>query len=84
MRKDQRMSPLTTIIACIAGLGFLYFLSTGPTSRIFGGNAPQWLKKFYAPLTWIYYNTALRGPMEWYTDLWRPKATRPKAFEESK
>ena len=76
------MSPATTIIACIAGLGVLYFLSAGPTARIFGRNAPQWLKTFYAPLTWLYYNTPLSGPMGWYVDLWQRKAPRPKAPDD--
>lgn len=67
-----------TILACVFGAVALYVLSTGPATRIVaksinaGGGIPQWCEQVYAPVIWLRNETALRDPLDWYSELWIP------------
>ena len=53
----------------------LYTLSVGPVVAIVTKMAPssglvEMVEFVYAPLIWLHGNTALKGPLEWYSKLW--------------
>lgn len=50
----------------------LYFLSDGPVEK-WARDKPAVYKHvlvIYAPITWLYKNTPLRGPIRKYSELW--------------
>lgn len=50
----------------------LYILSIGPAGwLVAAGYLPQLpLEAVYLPVTWLYENTPMDRPLEWYSDLW--------------
>ena len=74
----QRLRSVTTIVACVFGVFVLYFLSAGPFIRLYSRSPPpQFLIQLYAPLNWLYENTVMRRPMDWYAGLWVPDPHEP-------
>jgi hypothetical protein len=58
-------------------LAAVYPLSIGPAVRFHGRTSnptvQRTLETYYAPLVWLYENTPLRGPLDWYVELWRER-----------
>jgi hypothetical protein len=68
---------LTLVTVLLLGLPPLYILSTGPVlwmlgkTNYFGGSIPgDWVISFYWPIVWLYLNTPMKRPIEWYLSLW--------------
>lgn len=50
----------------------LYVLSVGPAGKLalHKGWPLEPFERLYLPLTWLYENTPLDGPIDWWLDLW--------------
>jgi hypothetical protein len=68
---DERLrhSPVITAAFCFVAAFALYVLSVGPVVR-YGGESSPMLTALYSPVAWMYHNTPLDKPLEWYLELW--------------
>jgi hypothetical protein len=78
-KPEDKIAGWGRTIAWTAGvvvvLFVLYVLSCGPVIALtlrFGehGQHPGWVGVFYAPLRWLYDNTAIRQPLDDYVEWW--------------
>ncbi len=65
----------TAVAALVLGFFCLYVLSVGPGVAILEAVSTDpttydafW--KFYEPVDWLYMNTFLEKPLDWYIDFW--------------
>jgi hypothetical protein len=71
MNAEDKLNLVGWIMAPVAAI-FLYALSIGPVGLIVkkaGGNGAA-LRQFYAPVIWLHDHTALKKPLEAYTNFW--------------
>jgi len=72
------MRQAITITGVILFLPGIYFLSYGPMTAWYYVYpidfnllyVEYWYETVYAPVDWLYSNTSLDGPIDWYEELW--------------
>jgi len=74
-KADRKWQTITAILC----LPVFYFLSYGPMNAfyyewgLYGFDVlyvDYWYEPFYDPIDWLWMNTPLDVPIEWYEDLW--------------
>ena len=70
--EEREMNLLKATVAVFAAIAF-YVLSIGPVARYVAPHFKTRIEIVYSPLGWLYHNTALKGPLEWYLELWGVK-----------
>lgn len=74
--RRPRSARVWPVLGLVAGLPVLYGLSFGPVLRHYASHPPYrtpvWINVAYTPLMWLYENTPLHGPLDWYLGLWGP------------
>ncbi len=68
--QDQKGNSVEVVLVCVL-LPVLYVLSIGPVVWLVKKlNWPDELfERFYQPVVWLHDNTALKVPLEWYSNL---------------
>jgi hypothetical protein len=62
------------VVVALLLLPVLYVLSMGPVARFATTPGSRHAAQaFYAPLVWLHDSTPLKGPLEWYVELWGVK-----------
>ena len=69
----------SSVTTALLALPILYVLSIGPVIYAYNANGNTLGPRtdvaceiFYTPLVWLYENTPLRIPLDWYFELWVP------------
>lgn len=72
--QNRRSGPAVVLALVILLFPIAYVLSIGPAARLAdqGHIEMSVADAVYFPLKWLHDHTPLRGPLEWYVELWVP------------
>ena len=75
MNEEKKSRPWEwAVLGALIFLPILYFLSYGPMTKIYYDSSDAVFDTVYEilywPIEWLWINTPLDGPIDWYEELW--------------